>query len=416
MTGGATRRGALFLLPEVLDRQRRPVAGMINAGHLARAAERLLGGGRVSVSARSGWWDGERAIREGSRPAPAAAAPARPRPPLPGWLRQTLKDARRIAWNLAPRPAPDGPPPLVVWQRLDPFFATGPRLAARHGVPAVVAVHALTVVERRKWGTGRLPLDPLLTWGERRVLARADAIAVVSAALVPELAAAGVRAGDPRLLVTPNQVDVETFRPRREAGLARRRELGIADDELVLGWAGSFRAFHRLDLVLEVDRRLAARGTVPRRRYLLVGDGAERPRVEAACAAAGVPAVFPGAVEHARLSEWLSAMDVGLVLGSAEGGAYHYSPVKLRELLACGVPVVASAVGEVAALLAATPFAPYLGEDAEALAAAVEALAGDAAARAALGRAARELALSEEGWEGQLRRVLERVGVAFPGR
>ncbi|HEX2164345.1 MAG TPA: hypothetical protein VHM02_10385, partial [Thermoanaerobaculia bacterium] len=76
MTGDETRRGALFLLPEVLDRQRRPVAGMINAGHLARAAERLLGGGRVSVSARSGWWDGERAIREGSRPAPAAATPA----------------------------------------------------------------------------------------------------------------------------------------------------------------------------------------------------------------------------------------------------------------------------------------------------------------------------------------------------
>ncbi len=43
-------------------------------------------------------------------------------------------------------------------------------------------------------------------------------------------------------------------------------------------------------------------------------------------------------------------MDVALVLGPADG-AFHYSPLKLAEYLAAGLPVVAPAVGTVTARL-----------------------------------------------------------------
>lgn len=410
MPRAETEPGVLFLLPEILARQRRPVAGLINAGQLARAAREKVGGGWVSASSRTGWWDPERAIREGSLPAAARAPVGRPAAASrPSPLRQTLKDARRIAWNLRGRPTPAPVAPVFVWQRLDPFFAAGARLARRFDVPLVVSVHALAVSERRKWGVGRLPLDPLLERGERTVLRRADCLCLVSGELLPELAALGVESGDPRLLITPNQVDVELFRPRRTEAGRRRRELGIGDEDFVIGWTGSFRSFHRLDLVVEIARSLSAGRAALRPCFLFVGDGAGRGGLAAACAAAGVRAVFTGVVEHALVPEYLSAMDVGLVLGSADTGAYHYSPVKLRELLACGVPVVASDVGEVSTLLGAGGLGHLLGATPAELAAAIEEVARSPEARAALGRRARELAVAQEGWDGQLARILERV-------
>jgi glycosyltransferase involved in cell wall biosynthesis len=393
----------------VIARQRRPVAGLLNTGQLARAAEDLVGCGRVSASARTGWWDGQQALRDGALPEPPRAqAPDRPHGRR--HLRQTLKDVRRIAWNLGRRSPPPGLlPPLFVWQRLDPFFAEGPRLARRFRVPLVVGVHALTVCERRKWGAGRLPLDPLLALGERWVLRRADCICLVSESLRSELVTVGLRGDDSRLLVTPNQVDPSLFRPMPAAARTRRRELGISDDDFVIGWSGSFRSFHRLDLVLEIHRQLADRGNLARAVWLFLGDGTRRRRLEEVCAAAGMRAVFPGLVEYTRVPEYLSAMDVGLVLGSEEAGAFHYSPVKLRELLACGVPVAASDVGEISTLMAGTPLAGLLGTNPRELAEAIERVARDGAL-GTLGDRARELALRGEGWTGQLERVLGKIG------
>jgi glycosyltransferase involved in cell wall biosynthesis len=410
---GAT--DCLFVLPEILSRQVPPVAGTINAGQLALAARRVMGGGWVSASARSGWWSAEQAIEEGSRPTLGrrpGSAPGLRRGAFAAGFVQTAKDLRRIAWNLGSRPTvPPCGPPFLVWQRLDPFFRSGVELARRYEVPLVLSVHSLVVSERRKWGAGRLPFDPVLRLGERWALRQADCICVVSETLVAELESLGVRRDDPRLLLTPNQVDVEHFRPRPREGATRRRELGIDGDDLVIGWAGSFRAFHRLDSVLDLHSKLAPALAARRISFLFVGDGPRRGWLEEACRAAGIRAQFPGVVSHALLPEYLSAMDVGLVLGEEGSGAYHYSPVKLRELLACGVPVVANDVGEVGALLA-TEGGGLLGSTAGDLASVVGELARDEEARLRLGREARAVATAQEGWEGQLRRVIDALGAA----
>ena len=407
--------GCLFMLPEILSRQAPPVAGTINAGQLALAARRVVGGGWVSVSARSGWWSAEKAIEEGSRPTSRlqpGRAPGRSRGAFAAGLVQTVKDIRRIAWNLRSRPTvPPCQRPVMVWQRLDPFFRAGVWLARRFDIPLVLSVHSLVVSERRKWDVRSLPLDPLLRLGEDWALRQADCICVVSETLVSELERRGVRSDDPRLLLTPNQVDVEHFRPQPRQGAARRRELGIGDDDLVIGWMGSFRAFHRLDFVLDLHAALAPVPSAERIRFLFVGDGPRKGWLEEACRTRGIRAHFPGVVPHGALPEYLSAMDVGLVLGEEGSGAYHYSPVKLRELLACGVPVVANDVGEVGALLA-TQGGGLLGSTAGELAAAVGELVRDREVRLRLGREARAVATAQEGWEGQLRRVLDALGAA----
>jgi glycosyltransferase involved in cell wall biosynthesis len=106
--------------------------------------------------------------------------------------------------------------------------------------------------------------------------------------------------------------------------------------------------------------------------------------------------------------EYIAAMDVAVVSSEIDAG-FHYSPIKLREYLACGRPVVAPRVGEVELLLTdgvdallVTPGHP------EALAEGNERLYRDELLRSELGHYARMTALKCS-WESQVKRVWDRL-------
>jgi glycosyltransferase involved in cell wall biosynthesis len=99
-------------------------------------------------------------------------------------------------------------------------------------------------------------------------------------------------------------------------------------------------------------------------------------------------------------------MDVALVMAEPDS-AFHYSPLKLAEYLAAGLPVIAPRVAQcterlrdgVDALLV-TP------GDANALKEALEYLRDDPTKRTALGRRARAAAEDRWSWDQQVRSVL----------
>ncbi len=75
---------------------------------------------------------------------------------------------------------------------------------------------------------------------------------------------------------------------------AAREQLGVAD-RFVVGWVGSFRPFHSLDRA--VDAVAGMEGAT----LLLVGDGPERPAIEARARQRNVHLVCTGTVDHADL-------------------------------------------------------------------------------------------------------------------
>ena len=97
-----------------------------------------------------------------------------------------------------------------------------------------------------------------------------------------------------RVVTIPNGVDTELFSPGpADPGL--RAELGL-EGRFVVGWIGSFRRFHGIDVLIEAAAR--ARRDVPELALLLVGDGLGRPALEVHARKLGVPAVLPGTVAY----------------------------------------------------------------------------------------------------------------------
>lgn len=398
----APARGAVLVLPTATSGQQGPVAALVSTAGWAAAADRVVGGSWI-VTPR-GILTPDEASRRGSVPELAASSSGWRRR-VPTVAKTAVKDLRALRRARNFEVADDGPwgdaELAFVWQRHELFHLAGIRLAERHQVPSVLFVPATHVWESVRWGVHRPGWSG---WAERRGESPALQRATVVAAGSEEVAAQVVRLGaDPdRVLVTPTGVDLDAF-PIDLDGTRARARLGLGD-RFVVGWAGSFRRFHALELA--VDAVAAVDGAV----LVLVGDGPERPAVEARARAAGVEVVATGTVAHAELPEVLATFDVALVQ-SPSADAFHYSPLKVAEYLAAGRAVVAPDVPQLADRLRDGEEVVLVpAGDAGALTEALRALRDDPERRAALGRAARAAAERDWSWDRQVERIVARIG------
>ena len=252
-------------------------------------------------------------------------------------------------------------------------------------------------------------LRRLAEGGERRTLRGFDAVSTISTAMVQKLAEKGV--ASERMRLVPNWVDLTAIRPQgpqERAVNPYRRELGIADTQMLLLYSGSMNKKQGVNVLADVIRRLRHRRDLV---WLLAGEGATRPELEAATA--DLPQVRWLPLQPSeRLNDWLNAADVHL-LPQREKVADLVLPSKLMGILASGRPVVASSPpGSELALLAAEGGLCVPPEDAAAFTAAVERFADDPALRAAAGQRARRLAERHFGREAVLGK-LERQLVAL---
>jgi glycosyltransferase involved in cell wall biosynthesis len=265
----------------------------------------------------------------------------------------------------------------------------------------VLFVPATLVWEREKWGTARPRwADTLERVGEQRALRETDLVACGSAAVVEEVTRMGVP--EAQTIITPTGADLRLFENVGDAGALRHR-LGL-DGQFVVGWVGSFRRFHAIEHA--VDAMVGLEGAT----LLLVGDGPERPRIEALARSRNVTAVFTGTVAHDQLPLHLATMDAALVTASRDA-SFHYSPLKLAEYLAAGLPVVAPRLGQPFLRLVDGVDAVFVDAgDVPAITAALRNLRDDPVRRAAISRAARAAARANWSWDDQVRRITEVVG------
>jgi len=395
-------RSAVLVLPSGAHGQQGPVAALVSTAGWATGARRVLGASWIVTP--SGIVDPAAARRRGSAPDLTSAGAPGWRRHLPTVAKTAAKDGRALRRARRFRIDPAGPwtgtDVAFVWQRHELFHTAGLDLADRLGAPSVLFAPATAVWESERWGVHRPGWGGAAErWGEAPALGRADLVAAGSEAVAEQVVRLG--ASPDRVLVVPTGVDLDLF-PRDLDGGAARDRLGLGD-RFVVGWAGSFRRFHALDLAVDAVAR------VPGAVLLLVGDGPERPAVEDRARAAGVEVITTGTVPHEELPAVLAAFDVAL-LQSPAAGTFHYSPLKVAEYLAAGRAVVAPDVGPLRdRLVAGEEIVLVPPGDVDALADALAELREAPERRAALGAAGRRAAERRGSWDHQVERIVARL-------
>ena len=239
----------------------------------------------------------------------------------------------RLARSLSKAERPDtvvtfGNPPII-------GFAAA-LVARRSGIRFVYVLHDIHPDILRASGSRMLPRPALWAFDivHRWALKRADAIVVLGHGMKRTLVEKkGVEAT--RVHVIPLWA-----RPELDAlpdGGALRKELNVADDALLVSYAGNMGVMHPLDAVLDAAKRCSGLPV----HFLLVGDGARRAGLEARVRDEGIAQVsFLPFQSEARFVEIMAATDLSLVVlqPGLEGLAV---PSKAYTAMGAGKPIAA---------------------------------------------------------------------------
>jgi glycosyltransferase involved in cell wall biosynthesis len=250
--------------------------------------------------------------------------------------------------------------------------------------------------------------EPMRRWREWQCRV-ADLIVTPTRAILP--------AGTPpaRVIETEWGADTDRFRP--DIPPVRFAETEGRDGRVIVIFVGAFRTWHGVLHLVRAMETLRARG---RRDFqaVLIGDGPERPGAEARVRAAGLDNVtLLGPRPHDEIPGYLAGAHIGVAPFDIDAHAplsltFYWSPLKVFEYMAAGLPVVAPDIPRLRAAI--EPPACGLLYDAarpDALADALESLA-DPARRAAMGTAARARAVQRFSWAAhcaQLDAALQRL-------
>lgn len=199
----------------------------------------------------------------------------------------------------------------------------------------------------------------------------------------------------------PNGVDTSRIRPATERGTSA---------EFTVGFVGTLKPWHGVHLLVEAMAQLIAHDAGYR--LLLVGDGPEADSLREQAARAGI-------TDHIEMTGPAAPEDIPALLHRMDVATapyptldnFYFSPLKVAEYLAAGLPVVASNVGSLPRLLQDG----HLGilvppEDPAALADAIARLRRDEDERRRLAEAGRAEVVAHHDWSAVVEKALSLVG------
>ena len=289
--------------------------------------------------------------------------------------------------------------PDVVMERYHNFGGEGLIAARRVGAGAVLEVNAPVVDHpgsaKRRFDRALL-IEPLRRWREWQC-ATADLIVTPSPAIIPG------SVPRQRVLTLEWGADTQRFHPDVVGPVPFERRPG----ETIAVFIGAFRRWHGARHLAQAVAQLHARGRHDVR-AILIGDGPELATIRADPSANDI--TLTGAVAHECIPGYLAAADVGVAPFDVAAHPplaidFFWSPLKIFEYMAAGLPVVAPAIDGLKRLVEdGREGILYDPDDPNALARTLERLT-DPAVRARLGAAARERAVREYGWDVHCRRL-----------
>ncbi|WP_448378078.1 glycosyltransferase [Fervidobacterium sp.] len=198
-------------------------------------------------------------------------------------------------------------------------------IAEKYSKPYVLTLHGSDVnYMMKKWGNKYIPF-----------LERAARTIFVSNALLKRAKQFGYSGKN--AMVVPNGFDPSIFKPLGKESI--RRELGIySPGYKYVGFVGNLNYVKRADKLTEIFLKIAK--NVGRVKFIVVGDGQLRKKLEKSLCDEKLEAILVGRVSQIDVAKYMNAMDV-MVLPSRNEG---FGAVVI-EAQACGTCVVGSSNG-----------------------------------------------------------------------
>lgn len=250
------------------------------------------------------------------------------------------------------RPMMEALRPTYIFERLVLGSYVGARLSQELGIPYIAEYNGSEIAMLRSFANGRYQHETLLTLAEEAAFRQASLVSVISDHVGADVAERGAEPG--RIFVNPNGVDLDAYRPASEDETREiRAGLGLAPDDMVAGFIGTFGGWHGIDVLSEALPLIAERA--PDLKFLMIGDGPEKPRLRESIARHGLEecVIDLGRVEQTRGAALLRACNILLSPHSRHMGEMKFfgSPTKLFEYMAVGGGIVASDLEQIGQVL-----------------------------------------------------------------
>ncbi len=232
---------------------------------------------------------------------------------------------------------------LVGWMRreritvVQTFFIEsnilGPWLARLAGVPVVISSRR----NLNQWHNRTRWMGPLIHKTQRLSNVSTDCI-VANSRVAAESTQKLERIPQHKLQVAYNGIDLAKFSGLQQGRHRARQLLGIAEDEILVGNISCMRLAKGIHQFVDAARLVLEKE--PRMRFLVVGEGTERPYVVERIQRYGLEDRIHLVGAQTDVMPYLAAMDIGVLSSLTEGFSNS-----LLEYMAAGLPAVATDVG-----------------------------------------------------------------------
>lgn len=214
----------------------------------------------------------------------------------------------------------------LIWERSTGLHCAGILFAKKKGITSVLEWKDHLIKDY--WSLFR----PLVRYIEKWKNRNASFIVVESNVLKNQLVSEGV---DPqKIYITYNAVNPAEFTRKPDSRLEIRSKYGFSDNDLIVGYVGSYAFYHDSTRMIKAAGVLKSMG-IHNIKWLLVGDGKDKDLCRELALQEGLleQSVFMiGSVPKEEVPYLLSAMDVTILPGSTD----IICPIKVMEYMAMG--------------------------------------------------------------------------------
>ena len=275
----------------------------------------------------------------------------------------------------------------LVYERYS-LFST---VIAECGVPGILEVNAPLIDEQR---THRVLVDEQAADAALQEQVQAALTTICVSDPVRDWVIA--RTEGTRVFTVPNGVNVHRITPQPESPGAP-----------VVTFVGTLKPWHGVDVLLRA-RAQAHKDWQLR----IIGDGPMRAELDDLARCLGIDVDFRGAVAPDAIPQHMAGTAIGVAPYPAmdTDSDQYFSPLKVYEYMAAGLPVVASRVGQLPEIMGESAYL-VPPSDPEALAEALDALVANPVERARVGSDNRRQAEREHSWTGTVDHILAHAGV-----